>query len=431
LRFLGVGYYCELGDLYIRLAREGHDVRVHVAGKESRETLAGMIERVDDWRTALPWIAEAGDGGIILFERADAGKVQDDLRREGYRVVGGSALGDRLEGERGFGQEVLRSAGIATVPTFRFRDFDAGAAHIRSNPRRYVYKPNGFEAPSQASYVGDLADGEDVVDFLAWQRSIAKGKAADFILMPHLSGVEVGVGAYFNGAEFLTPACIDFEHKRFFNGDMGELTGEMGTVASYRGAERLFERTLARLAPLLARSGYCGYINLNTIVDGDGIWPLEFTSRFGYPGFAILDPLHRESWADIFARLCARDGTGFATHDGFSVGIVLTVPPFPYESTYPASPARLPVRFREPLGEDEQRHVHYGEVALDDGRLVTAGVIGQVMVVTGCGATVAEARDAAYRLAGKVSVPNLRYRTDIGHAVTDGLGLLRRWGVVQ
>ena len=36
------------------------------------------------------------------------------------------------------------------------------------------------------------------------------------LLMPYVQRVEVGVGAHFNGDQFLEGVCIDFEHKRFF-----------------------------------------------------------------------------------------------------------------------------------------------------------------------------------------------------------------------
>ena len=45
---------------------------------------------------------------------------------------------------------------------------------------------------------------------------------------------------------------------------------------------------------------------MNTIVNEQGIWPLEFTCRFGYPGFAILDPLQETPWGELFHAMIAK-----------------------------------------------------------------------------------------------------------------------------
>ncbi len=52
-----------------------------------------------------------------------------------------------------------------------------------------------------------------------------------------------------------------------------------------------------------------------------------------------------------------------------------------------------------------------GVSADDDGRLVTAG--GRVLAVTGSGATLAAARDAAYAAVDLISWPGMQRRTDI------------------
>jgi phosphoribosylamine---glycine ligase len=416
MRFLGVGDSADLAALYIRLAEDGHEVKVFIGHPLCQDTLAGLIERVGDWKVELDWVRAVGHDGCILFENVGAGRgeTQDRLRRDGLNVIGSSAYGARLENDRAYAQRCLADLGLSTARVFEFSDIAEARHFIERRPARYVLKSNG---PDAASFVGRHPTGADVRALLAGGETLTGGS---FVLMDFLEGVEMGVGAYFNGDDFLEPACLDWEHKRFFPGDLGELTGEMGTVATYSRTKRFFARTLAKMRPLLKKNGYCGYINLNTIVNEEGIWPLEFTCRFGYPGYAILHPLQRTSWADLFRSMLSRSALRFDTEPGFAVGIVVTTPPFPYYRSIVPEPVGLPVLFDGDLSPVQREHLHYGEVGLDNGVLVTTGMSGYTLVVTGTGETVETARDAANALASKVIVPNARYRRDIGTRLIEG-----------
>lgn len=447
MRILGMGDSMDLGSMYLELRRSGHQVRVFIGDAECRGTLAGLVDTTADWRAELDWVREAGRDGLVLFETASQGALQERLRADGLQVIGGSTFGDRLECDRAFGQRVMSEVGMQIVPTHGFDAFDDAIAFVRAHPARYVYKPSGTGFSSGRTFVGEMPDGADLIAYLGLQqRSWPAGETEHLVLMERLDGVEVGVGAYFDGRHFLQPACLDWEHKRFFPGDLGELTGEMGTLVTYRRSERLFRETLGRMEERLREGGYCGYININTIVDARGVHPLEFTCRFGYPGFAVLQPLQLGGWDDLFRRML--DGSGeapppaFPSADGFSVGVVLTVPPFPYSAGYDRMSKGLPILFRDGMTEDDRRHLHFGEVALagdppaggeDERRperqLITSGVVGYVMAVTGCGPTVAAARAEAYRRVDKVCLPNGRHRRDIGERfMAQDEARLQAWG---
>ena len=434
MRFLGIGDTGDLGSLYLRLAAEGHDVRVYIREPLCHGTLAGMIPRVDDWQHELNWIRAAGQDGIILFEGVsdNAGARQDALRAEGFNVIGGSAFGDRLENDRLYAQGVLRGLGLPIATMVEFERPEQSAAYIVAKPGRYVLKFNGGDDLGAAdNYVGRMRDGRDVQAMIeAKFRQLGKASVS-FVLMEHISGIEMGVGAYFDGERFLTPACLDWEHKAFFPDDLGELTGEMGTVVTYRRTSRFFSATLERMSPLLRQHRYCGYINLNTIVNEHGVWPLEFTCRFGYPGFAILEPLQATTWSALLKAMTTRAGVEFETRPGFCVGVVMTTRPFPYVRSHVPEPIGLPILFEGPLSAEDRSNLHFCEMALDGEQLVTAGYHGWTMVVTGCGDAVADAQSKAYELAARVCVPNLRYRNDIGtklitrdYAAIEALGWL-------
>ncbi len=401
MRVLGIGDCIELSDLYLSLMREGHEVRVFAGDPAHRGTLGGLIEPVPDWLAELDWV---GRDGVILFETVGQGLIQDRLRAQGFRVIGGSAFGDRLENDRAHGQTLLAEAGLTTAPSLPFDSPADAGRWLKANPGRYVLK---YDESAHPTYVGIHSQGADLLFRLE------RSPPGRILLMKALEGVEVGVGAYFNGEQFLRPACIDFEHKRFFPGDIGEMTGEMGTLASYELSERLFEATLGRLEAAFARGGHVGYVNLSLIANADGLWPLEFTCRFGYPGYAVLAPLQLQGWGDLIRRIVVRERS-FPVLPGWSVAIVLTMPPFP-GTPGPADPADdPPIFFHEEPGPENSVHYRLMDVRQSGGRLFARRHSGYIMVVTGTGDSVEAAQGAARRRAQNVIVPDIRWRGDIG-----------------
>ena len=426
MRFLGIGDSCDLGAMYVRLLADGHEVRVHVANPLCHGTMAGMVDRVDDWKNELGWVREAGKDGIILFENVaeQRGALQDQLRAEGLNVVGGSTYGDRLENDRGFAQQVLSDTGLSVCPFRTFLSRADAIDHIKINPGRHVIKFNA----AYETFVGQLSDGADAIAFLEGLPS--QGDSESFVVTDFVEGVEMGVGAYFDGEKFLTPSCLDWEHKRFFPGDLGELTGEMGTIVTYDRAAKFHGLTLGRMEERLRDNGYCGYINLNTIVNEQGIWPLEFTCRFGYPGYAILGSLQTTPWSEIFHGLVTRSRTSFDVVEGFAAGIVLTTPPFPYGRSEVNVPVGMPVLIDATLTSDQRRNIHFGEVGLHNNQLVTSGAYGWTLVVVDIAHTIALAQEGANALAARITIPNVRYRRDIGARLIEGdLARIERLGV--
>jgi phosphoribosylamine--glycine ligase len=419
MRILGITETCDLGSMYLRLLGEGHEVRVTVSHPLAQGTMLGLVPLAAHWREELSWVRGAGDEGLILFEATGFGELQDELRAAGFNVIGGSAMGDRLEQDRAFGLSLLRDHRLRGAAVAEFQSADVALSDLRERPRRCVFK---MSASAGETFVGTLPDGRDVAALL---KATPPTPGHKFILMDFVDGVETGIGAYFNGKSFLRPACIDWEHKRFFAGDMGELTGEMGTVATYEGGDALFKATLEPLEPFLREAGHVGYVNLNTIINEDGICPLEFTCRFGYPGFAVLEPLQVVGWGELFRAMIRRDRARFDTRPDMSACIVLSTPPFPWSREEVDAPIGLPVL----TGDIEPEHLHLGEIGLENGELVTSGLYGWTAVVTGTGASVNDACAAAYARAAQFYTPNCRYRLDIGQKLIAGdLSRLECWG---
>ena len=245
-----------------------------------------------------------------------------------------------------------------------------------------------------------------------------------------MEGVETAVTAFFNGEKFLMPVYINFENKRFLTGDLGVMTGEMGTHGFFTFDKlKLFKNTLKKIEDDLKKDGYVGTIDVNCIINEDGIWPLEFTSRFGYPLISLIfEGLRGHTRVtDLLVGLVNKTLDFVEADDGYQIGIAVCVPTFPYMDGFERYGKETPVMI---MKDDVMVHFHPGDLKLDNNMWITAGSVGWGFVVTGRGDTIFEAKTQAYENVKNIIVPNAIYRIDISDRWLKDYPKLHRWGYI-
>jgi phosphoribosylamine--glycine ligase len=411
-------------DLAHVVTQEGNDVKFFVQSPTEKDVGDGFVEKVNSWEEHSDW------ADVIIFDDIGFGRTAEKLRVEGKKVVGGSVYTDRLENEREFGQQELAKAGVSVLPNWNFSDFEEAIKFVQGNPGRYVIKPSGkAQNEKELLFVGQEADGNDVINVLAHYKKNWSNKIKIFQIQQFSSGVEVAAGAFFNGKDFVKPININFEHKRLFPSNIGPSTGEMGTLMLWIQNSRIFEQTLEKMKPALAASGYVGYIDVNCIANGTGIYPLEFTSRFGYPTISIHMEGITSKWGKFLNSLAKGEEVELNTKKGFQVGVVIAVPPFPFndDRTFRKFSEDATILFKTQNLEG----IHLGEVKKEGSDWRIAGRSGYSLVVTGSGNTTEEARTQAYKRVANIMIPNMFYRTDIGSGWVRDSDLLLSYGYLQ
>lgn len=423
-KFLFISNESLSGDLAWRLTREGHEVKMCIKSKECADVYDGFFEKVKKWKTYAEW------ADVIIFDDIGFGKEADRLRRQGKFVIGGSIYTDQLELSREFGQAELRKHNINTLRWWQFSSYDQAIDFIRQHPDQYVFKPSG-SAPKSLLFIGQDEDGRDILELFLKNKLVWQKRAPSFVLQKFVSGVEVAVGALFNGHDFIRPININFEHKRIFPGNLGPFTGEMGTLMYWSSPNMLYKTTLERLIPSLRASAYVGYVDINCMVNAKGIYPLEFTCRFGYPTIhiqleGILMPL-----GDWLYRLGKGEFFELRTKKGFQVGVRLLLPMYfnqELHSELVDTYRGLAINFKN---RQNLEGFHIEDIKNDKGVWRVAGTSGCVLVVTGSGATVEEARRVVYSRVQNVEIPNMFYRMDIGSKWAQDSDRLHTWGYLR
>ena len=320
--------------------------------------------------------------------------LADALRRFGVSVFGPSAAAARIEGSKAFAKDVMTEAGVPT------------ATRLPLARPPCVVKADGLAAGKGVFVCRTQAEVDEALRALA-------PVGADVVVEELLEGPEVSLFGICDGRE-VVPLVSAQDFKRAFDRDEGPNTGGMGAYAPVPGVGPLEADELVATVhrPVLAeleRRGapFVGVLYAGLMLTPDGPRVLEFNCRFGDPETQAVLPLIEQDLLEALAAAAGGqlEGMRVARAPGAAVTVVLAAEQYPVDGNRGATITGV---------EDARAAgalVFHAGTARHGQRLVTNG--GRILGVTGLGASVAEARTAAYDAVRLIEFEGMRYRSDI------------------
>ena len=273
-----------------------------------------------------------------------------------------------------------------------------------------VLKYDGLAAGKGVVIAQDEAQAREALEGFLVERRFGDGQV---FVEEHLTGEELSLLALCDG-ERAVPLAPAQDFKRIFDGDEGPNTGGMGSYSPVPGAGDPHELAAVVHQPLvdeLRRRGtpFHGVLYAGLMLTADGPRVIEYNARFGDPETQAVLPRLRGDLLDLLRRAATPGGLA-----GARAGVLgrrgrdrrareRGLPGVLLERGRHRGAGR---RARRRRG-DPRRAPRGGE----DGAIVTAG--GRVLNVTGLGADIAAARDAAYAAADLITFEGRQLRHDI------------------
>jgi phosphoribosylamine--glycine ligase len=400
--------------------------RVVVVGSGGREhALAYVLARdaevlVTPGRPGIPGSVSTpateldADLFVVGPEQPLVDGLADELRAQGKLVFGPGADGAHLEGSKAWMKDLLVEAGVPTAAHGSFTDVDEALAFLETMPVPYVIKTDGLAAGKGVLVTDSIDEARHAVR--AYLAGDAFGDAGRTVVIEEgMRGPELSVLAICDGhrAVALSPAQ-DF--KRVGDGDAGPNTGGMGAYSPVPGApDDLVAEVMTRFVQptldTLRQRGidYRGVLYAGLMLTPDGPRMLEYNVRFGDPEAQVVLPRLSSSLFDLLTQAASGKIVDVPTFtDDAMVTVVCATEGYPVSTR-----TGDPIDGLAEAGACEGLEAIFfaGTGVSDDHRLVTAG--GRVLAVTGRGATIAEARAAAYDAAQRISWPGKHMRSDI------------------
>ncbi len=345
----------------------------------------------------------------------DAQVVQglgDALRAAGIECFCPSAAAGQLEGSKGFTKALCDEMAIPTAAYRKFSRPQPALDYVRGHSLPVVIKADGLALGKGVTVATTPEEAERALTDCFSGAFGASG--ASVVIEDFLEGEEASFFVLCDGENTL-PLATAQDHKRAFDGDMGPNTGGMGAyspapvMTDALNAQVMAEIIEPTVRGLAARgTPYQGVLYAGLMLTAEGPKLIEYNARFGDPETQVLMPRLKSDLLELLVATARGELAGKTAEwrDAFALTVVMAT------SGYPGSYGKgSEIRGADDTDADDVIVFHAG-TRREGERLLANG--GRVLNVTALGPTVADAKQRADEVAGRIDWPQGFHRHDIG-----------------
>jgi phosphoribosylamine--glycine ligase len=341
-----------------------------------------------------------------------AGAV-DAFEAAGIKAFGPGAGAAKLEADKAFAKQLMRSCAISTAEGRIFERFSDAKAYIASRDEAVVVKAAGLAAGKGVFVCDDPSEGILAAEKIMCDKMFGSaGEKA--IVEDKLLGEEASILAFVDGRNIYVMESSQ-DHKPVSDGDTGPNTGGMGAYSPAPVVTEAMMNQITReiLVPVIDgmnRNGtpYKGVLYAGLMITAGGPRVLEFNVRFGDPETQPILIRLKSDLLEVCMAVCdgALDKITLDWDRRPAVCVVMASGGYPgkYE------------KGKKIVGLDEAEQledvvVFHAGTTVKNGDIVTNG--GRVLGVTALGEQIAEAKAKAYEAVDKIRFEHAYCRRDI------------------
>jgi phosphoribosylamine--glycine ligase len=376
---------------------------------------AQCVDIKDSDTAALVKFAQdnAVDLVVVGPEEPLANGLADAVRAANILCFGPGAAGARIESDKAYAKNLMRSAAVPTAEARIFTDLKAAKDYVLSRDHGVAVKASGLAKGKGVVICPEPYQAVKPLEEIMEQKVF--GHAGDTVIIEEmLTGQEATVLALCDGKTIYVMEPQQ-DHKPVGDGDTGPNTGGMGAyspvpIVDDKMLDRIQREILVPIVDCMRREfgRYEGVLYAGLMFTPAGPKVIEFNCRFGDPE---CQPLMMRLKSDLVAAMVATaehrlDEAVLEFDSRPAVCVVMASGGYPGE--YRKGLEITGIEEADALPDVKVFHAGTGMLG---GKLVNTG--GRVLGVTALGDTVADAQKRAYEAVAKIHWEGAFYRHDI------------------